>query len=1709
MKLLGKDRRYRILETLGKGGSGAVYRAFDSVEKREVAIKVLSAELSASQSSLASEEFRLLASHTHANLVQVYDYGTTTDGLRYFTMELLEGEDLLGYLGRTLPAPAERAAAPHLADLLDQVLAALDYIHSRGLVHQDLKPQNILVSEQEGAARVKLIDFGLARAAGTESQELSGTIEYLAPELIKGEPPTARSDLYSLGILLHEIFLGQPPFHGRKMEELIKGHLEGGGVDPGSLPREYRELTMRLLEKDPADRPRAAEEVRRELPGARERTPHSLPAFSPVFVGREATLSKLLARIAAEPDGGPGGALLLGPTGMGKSRLLRELQVRTQVSEIPIYLEACREEDHPGALLQRLLGRIAAENDGEHGLVARLDECLDNLLQDDSAGASIESFHFKVTNLLVELAGGEACAIAIDDLQWADSLSLNTLAHLARRAAGAGTPPGLFLACRLDGEEDLGFTRNLEELFDIPESLERITLEGLEPGDLSTYMERLLGHAEGLPEGLREPLQRDTGGNPFYIEEYLRLLGDLGAFERKGSTWTLKADVSIPIPGSLEDAARRRLENVGGRRRAVLEAAAVLSRPFSIEELRGLLALIDGEKPSPKGKLREALDGVVLDQLLRREGSLYSFAHAALEQAAYAGLEEKARRSLHGQAAAWLLQESGPEKEPPLEELARHLFFSDHPERARESLERAGRQALRQGGLREASTCLGRAIQVSREPEDLFSSCLLREEVWGRLGRKEEQLEDIGRLRELADELGDETNRGEVTLREALYLDSVGKKREGLAKLDEMLETGTAEGSLRARLLNRRGMFLLFLSEFAEAESSLRAALQVAGELEDQELRAECLQLLGSGHYLQGIYDEALAEMDGALAIRRELGDNQRAGALESNIGLIRLDRGELEVAEEHFKGSLKTFRRIGLRSAEAGNLVNLGLVYTEMGRLERALDFISEALQIRRELAHRQGIGTDLGNLGAVWMRIGKYEKAIPLLKQAIEIAEEVENLPSLAINESRLATILIHKGEGEAAARGLERARAAAADGGGSRQRLEILLAGARLQLHQGAPAEAVGELDRALEVASKAGAGNSVIECLGLRAEALIDSNSLEEADKVSLEAVRLLEEHPGWLDCSQEVWFTRHRALTALHSSGLKSGDPDAALRRAYILLREKADAFEDPDLRSAFIESLPRHREIDRAHAELLTRRREEAGTRERSFYEIAKSLHSIVDLDPLLDHLLELAIETTRAGKGLILLRDREQSLTIRAVRGMQRESVTDATEICQSVIEDVTVGGAPVLAVDASSDERFRQRESIISFKIQTLMCVPLSVRNEVLGAVYVDGRGTDSFSTEDLDFLVSFAQLAAIAIDNANLMKSLKQENLYLRKEVETRYQFQNLVCNSEVMQQLAHLLEKVSRSDVSILVTGETGTGKSMVARAVHYASQRSSKPFVTVDCGALPENLLESELFGHLKGAFSGAVHDRTGLIEEADGGTLFLDEVTNTSLELQAKLLRVLQEGEIRKVGENKPRKVDVRILAATNTPIREAVEEGIFREDLFYRLNVVPVEMPALRERREDISALTMIFLELACERSGRKMTGFTEEAMNLLEAAPWRGNVRELENSIEKLVILAEAERIDGDTLRAILPGLSGAESPARLPAAAAPAAASPEAELARLEDFDRHWQEAERLYLLALVEKAAWNLSAAGRIAGVRNRNTLISRLKKHGIRRPGKDK
>ncbi|HVH06569.1 MAG TPA: sigma-54 dependent transcriptional regulator [Myxococcota bacterium] len=281
---------------------------------------------------------------------------------------------------------------------------------------------------------------------------------------------------------------------------------------------------------------------------------------------------------------------------------------------------------------------------------------------------------------------------------------------------------------------------------------------------------------------------------------------------------------------------------------------------------------------------------------------------------------------------------------------------------------------------------------------------------------------------------------------------------------------------------------------------------------------------------------------------------------------------------------------------------------------------------------------------------------------------------------------------------------------------------------------------------------------------------------------------------------------------------------------------------------------------------------------------------------------------------------------------------------------------------------------------------------------------------------------QLAA-ALAEAN--ERLRAENLFLRREVERRYSFDQIIGASQAMNRVFEVMEKVAQTDATVLLSGETGTGKDLVARAIHYSGARRERRFVAQNCGALPDTLLESELFGHKRGAFTGAHADKKGLFELADGGTIFLDEVGETEPGMQVRLLRVLQDGEIRALGSSETKKVDVRIVAATNRDLRKAVTDGRFREDLYYRLRVVEIELPPLRERREDIPALAHHFLDLANQKMGRRLGGFTNAAMDRIVSHVWSGNVRELENEIQRAVALAgEAETISLDMLSEHLRG-------------------------------------------------------------------------------------
>ena len=377
---------------------------------------------------------------------------------------------------------------------------------------------------------------------------------------------------------------------------------------------------------------------------------------------------------------------------------------------------------------------------------------------------------------------------------------------------------------------------------------------------------------------------------------------------------------------------------------------------------------------------------------------------------------------------------------------------------------------------------------------------------------------------------------------------------------------------------------------------------------------------------------------------------------------------------------------------------------------------------------------------------------------------------------------------------------------------------------------------------------------------------------------------------------------------------------------------------------------------------------------------------------------------------------------------------------------------------------------------------------------AIVITGFGTVKDAVEAIkqgaaDFITKPFQFDALLhiLRSAMEQRRLKSENAYLRSQLEQRYRFEGIIGRSERMRELFELLETVAGTSSTVLVTGETGTGKELAAKAIHHNSSRRNHRFVALNCSAIPETLLEAELFGHVRGAFTGAVSNRQGRLEQAHRGTLFLDEVGTMSPALQAKLLRVLQEREFERVGDSHTVKIDVRVIAATHSDLAKMVADGTFREDLFYRLNVIPIVIPPLRERREDIPLLVQHFLERLCAELERPLVTVSQEAVRRLMAYPWPGNVRQLENAVERALAFSRGRaQLDVTDLAPEIQNLPEATDPSDV--------WFPDEGI----DFDRYVEAVERSLIQRSLERTRGNKRQAARLLNLK-RTTLIEKLKR----------
>ena len=434
----------------------------------------------------------------------------------------------------------------------------------------------------------------------------------------------------------------------------------------------------------------------------------------------------------------------------------------------------------------------------------------------------------------------------------------------------------------------------------------------------------------------------------------------------------------------------------------------------------------------------------------------------------------------------------------------------------------------------------------------------------------------------------------------------------------------------------------------------------------------------------------------------------------------------------------------------------------------------------------------------------------------------------------------------------------------------------------------------------------------------------------------------------------------------------------------------------------------------------------------RRLRDFSRLLHEPGDMGKLLDELTDQIVGLTRARKGFIVLVFDDGDYQIQTARDLQRRPVTDPAELLSDdIIREVITSQKPQIISDALHDARFQNSLSVINLKLSSVMCVPLLVRGELLGLIYVGNDDIkDLFRAEQLETLEVFASQAALFIKTAQLLNELRTESQTLSERLES-VKFGSIIGSCPQMIEVYKKVEKVAGADITVLVTGETGTGKELIAHEIHHRSPRAQGPFITVNCGAIPENLIESELFGHTKGAFTGAVANHIGKFEAANGGTIFLDEIGELPTPLQVKLLRVLQERQVQRVGESGTRPVDIRVVAATNRDLQAEVKAGHFREDLYFRLNVINIELPPLRERGDDILLIARYLISRYATEYKKDFDAancLDEGAIRAMFRFEWPGNIRQLENHVKKALVLADGPQLTADDLDLTLP--EGAES-------------------------------------------------------------------------------
>ncbi|MGC9366281.1 MAG: sigma 54-interacting transcriptional regulator [bacterium] len=1523
-----------------------------------------------------------------------------------------------------------------------QICEGLKTIHHHNMVHRDLKPSNILVNNNK---TVKITDFDFVKIqdfSQTIDYQFLGSVKYSSPEqCVNAKKVDFRSDLYSLGILFFMLLSEEEPFQGQTFTEIAYKHLYNNPPSLNKLvpniPENFNKMVNKLLSKDPRHRYPAVNSVISILKStvniAGITKFNQILLSPPGFIGREQVIKKINGLITNKVEGGNQAIVVQGSIGIGKTKLWEEMGIGFRILQHPLveYKSTPKSSSYKffKILINQILTAVENYSDSEKieifGTYAWDLTIIEPYLGKKSFMQKInkipyldenisESRIFKsINNLIFNFSKScqKPLVIFIDDVHYHENLTFKWINSFLSMEIQAS----IILIMTTDNSAVKPELPILRQNKYSPDS--KITYIELMPLNLQETRNLILSMLDQnlhIDEDSREEIYQISNGIPLIIIELIQYLYNSGQIEINQNMMSTKQKIlqKEHLGGDIENLLLLRFNNLDSKVELFLKIASLLKFSFSSE----IIAYLSGQAEREViDHLETARSQFILEYY--QEEACYSFKHQCYKDIFQSMLEKPEKTKLHLKIANYFQNKyksfhliNRKLQKGNLIDINQHIFkntdqlyqalerqeienIAFHFNQAKSkteavsynkiAAEQARNQIMYEQALNYYSICL-EYLDPQKDTREVTEIYIAQGELYEFGGDWDKAEQKFSNAQNLSQNTADKKLQADsnfylahILRRKGNYSDSLGYYQkvvelcektsyvEGLSKaLGEMgtiylnqgnfikceqlyqkqlmLAEQTKNNAVLAKALLYNGNLNFYLNKNPEALDYYLKSAEISKEFSSQKIYSLALLNIGNIYAKNSEFDQALKYYDQYFQINKTINNQPGILLYLLNTTNILMVQKNLDQALKNCFKCIKLSQNIGEKEYLVGSLEKAGIIYTLKKEYKQAGNYLNQAYQNVLELGNYVRILKVEQSLNYFYLLTGNYVKTLDLLDKRIHQANQQNNYSLLFNLYIEKAELLFDQGDIKKSQENLEL----------SSNFLD------KLPPHQ----------------------TDTTLQLFRYRLE------FLNKPSSSSIEHFSRLADNTDNISEKIEIYYNLIKSIT----KPLPEIQPyiQKILHLYNQLFRQRILNLKDLHRQQEIAKMINDHKSSDQARSY------------DRNLLNI---LVKFLNPQTAFQEFLEFLIKDINADTAQIILinDDKSGDSSKHYIRYLSKQISSDEVDFSTGIMEQVFQIQKTQIILNALEKEALKSNPSIIGKTFLSILATPLKTKDhQILGVLYVDRRDISKgeFMEIDREEVETIAELLGPLLIEQNNNQKLK-----------TQSEIRNLglfIGNSDSMKNLYEKIKQISDSDLTVYITGETGSGKELVAKALHQLSSRSNQPFIPVNCSAIPGGLAESEFFGHQQGSFSGAKQDQKGKFELANQGTIFLDEIGDLPIDLQAKLLRVIQDQQIWRIGASKPIQIDTRIIVATHKDLEKEVSTGRFREDLYHRLNVLRIDVPSLRDRVEDIPLLAYFFLEKHCKLANRNIPGFTPSALERLNNYHWSGNVRELENVIAKSVV-------------------------------------------------------------------------------------------------------